>query len=175
MRKRIYLTFILVISVFLLGCSNFVNMTEEEAIYEVFKNYDSDKKTGLVGLFEENNYINLYYIAYSESFDKIIDISQKENLTKEDEDSLEKLGKLSMEEISKDILNKVEKLYKNENVENITINVGIIDSTKRGGTSPGEDTTKEPISYIQFFEFTREKFESIDWKNLNRGEFFNEL
>lgn len=80
-----------------------------------------------------------------------------------------------MEEISKDILNKVEKLYKNENVENITINVGIIDSTKRGGTSPGEDTTKEPISYIQFFEFTREKFESIDWKNLNRGEFYNEL
>lgn len=175
MIKRISLTFILVISIFLLGCSNFINMTDTQAIYEVFKKYDSDKKAGLVELSEENNYINLYYIAHSESFDKIIDISKKEKLTKEDEDSLEKLGISSMEEISEDVLDKVEKLYKNKNIENITINVGVIDNTKIGGQSPGEHTTKEPISYVQVFEFTRGKFESIDWKNLNRREFYKEL
>ncbi|WP_297133343.1 hypothetical protein [Terrisporobacter sp.] len=175
MKKRIYLTFILVISIFSLGCSNFSNMTEKDAIYEVFKNYDNDKKTGLVKLSEENNYINLYYITYSESYNKIVDMSKKENLTKEDENTLEKLGVSSMEEISKEILDKVEKLYKNENIENITINIGVIDPIKIGGISPGEDITKEPISYIQFFEFTREKFESIDWKNLNRKEFYKKL
>ncbi len=175
MKKRIYLTFILVISIFSLGCSNFFNMTEKEAIYEVFKNYDNDKKTGLVKLFEENNYIHLYYITYSESYNKIVDMSKKENLTKEDENTLEKLGVSSMEEISKEILDKVEKLYKNKNVENITINVGIIDPIKTVGISPGEDITKEPISYIQFFEFTREKFESIEWNNLNRKEFYKKL
>lgn len=175
MKARINLTFIVIASIFLLGCSNFTTLTEKEAIYEVFKEYDGEKKTGLVEVFEEDEYINIYYIARSKSFDKIIDLSKKADLTEEEKNTIEKLGISSMEEVSKGVLDKVEKLYKNHKVENITINVGVIENEKIGGISPGENVTKEPISYIQFFEFTRDKVESIDLNSLDKENYYKEL
>lgn len=175
MMKKFYLIIMVSISIFLLGCNNFSKLTSEEAIYKVFEKYDSNKKSGLVGMHNKDGYTHLYYISSVESVNKLNTLLEKENLSKEEEKNLENLSTLAMKEISKDVLNKVEKLYNNENVENVTIHVGVIVDDKEGGISPGEDVTKEPIVYLQYFEFTREKIKSIDWENLDRENYYKNL
>ncbi len=153
----------------------FVFGHEEDVAYAIFKEYSSNTKQGIAKLESKSEKLtestSIYYIVSPPSLQELKNISLKEKLSKDDEHKLDEVNKSISQEISKDILDKVERLYLCDDVYDITINVGII-SDEYTSKKPGEDVTKEPIEYIQYYEFSRDKVLSMDWENLDRENYY---
>ncbi|MGL5713066.1 MAG: hypothetical protein ACRCXT_14645 [Paraclostridium sp.] len=137
------------------------NLTAEELIIKTFGKYDNNTKKGVKNIsnIEKNKkeIIIIEYVFNNKTLEEMIQKSP--DTSEENKKLLDKLGIKIMEEISKDILNKVEKLYKNNKVDKIYIAVYI------------KDVDNKLFNLIEF-TFDRNFYNKINWKTFDKENYY---
>lgn len=164
---------ILLMAIFMGGCTNSSEddiskiKDEQEAILRVFSEYDSENETGIVHINErqdEKDRTYIYYVFQPPSLEnyKSVLISEK-NSSNRNQNQLENemIAKLE-DEASAEIIPKVKKLYTNQHINKIRIEVGVVwPYGEHSYERPGESVVGEHILYIKTFNFTRKNYNQV--------------
>lgn len=171
--KRIKLFLMInLITILVCGCSQSSNKefsqtsSEKDAIYAIFGEYSSSSGTGVVHINEKSNERDRTYVYYLvkvpslESYKKAL----KNSVSNDSKNAVsdEKIYEQVKQEATEEVISKIKKLYTNENVDKIRIEVGV--SWPYGNhnyTKPGEKLVGSKIAYIKIFNFTRENYTEL--------------
>ena len=78
------------------------------------------------------------------------------------EEILEKMYNEVQEDVTQEVISKIDKLYKNKNVNKIRIEVGVVwPYGNHNYTKPGEKIVGSKIAYIKTFNFTKENYSEV--------------
>lgn len=171
MKKIKLLLIIYLIAICACGCNQYFignfsqTSSEKEAILATFGEYNSAKCAGVVHINEKQNEKDRTYIYYLvkvpalENYKKAL---RTEKSTKKQEQIVNKMYDKVQQEASNEVLSKINKLYKNKNVNKIRIEVGVVwPYGNHNYTKPGEKLVGRKIAYIKTFNFTRENYSEL--------------
>ena len=123
------------------------NSSEKDAIISIFGEYTSIKGTGIVQINEkedENDRTYIYYLVKVPSLENYKNELKKEKSEQNQENILAKMYNEVQEDVTQEVISKIDKLYINKNVNKI-----------------GEKIVGSKIAYIKTFNFTRENYSEV--------------
>ena len=87
---------------------------------------------------------------------------KKEKSEQNQENILAKMYNEVQEDVTQEVISKIDKLYINKNVNKIRIEVGVVwPYGNHNYTKPGEKIVGSKIAYIKTFNFTRENYSEV--------------
>ena len=141
------------------------NSSEKDAIISIFGEYTSIKGTGIVQINEkedENDRTYIYYLVKVPSLENYKNELKKEKSEQNQENILAKMYNEVQEDVTQEVISKIDKLYINKNVNKIRIEVGVVwPYGNHNYTKPGEKIVGSKIAYIKTFNFTREDYKDF--------------
>ena len=165
MKKIVYLLVCLT-AVFCCGCSNTSDDcskldSEKDAIIQAFGQYNKSNGKGVVFINEKKNEDDRTYVYHIaklpsvENYRNTLRANQTEEIEKKKEEVYENIET----ESNKEVAEKIDKLYKNQNVDKIRVEVGVVwPYSKANYVKPGEDVVGQNIAYIKTYDFNRENY-----------------
>lgn len=168
MKKKMGLLLVYLIVVFSVGCSDNSKVdiseldNEEDAIIQAFGKYNNSKGKGVVLINEKESKDDRTYIYHIAKLPSIENYKNtlKTNEIDEIREQKKQVYKNIETETNKEVAGKIDKLYKNKNVDKIRVEVGVVwPYSKTNYTKPGENVIGKNIAYVKTYNFNRENYE----------------
>ena len=106
--------------------------------------------------------IYIYYLVKVPSLENYKNELKKEKSEQNQENILAKMYNEVQEDVTQEVISKIDKLYINKNVNKIRIEVGVVwPYGNHNYTKPGEKIVGSKIAYIKTFNFTRENYSEV--------------
>ena len=104
----------------------------------------------------------IYYLVKVPSLENYKNELKKEKSEQNQENILAKMYNEVQEDVTQEVISKIDKLYINKNVNKIRIEVGVVwPYGNHNYTKPGEKIVGSKIAYIKTFNFTRENYSEV--------------